>query len=239
MGQKLSEFRSSSKSNMEEKRNNEISISLERIQFGIGLPGINAGAMDENDSHGNNDAPSRLNEHFEHLYSSESKDKDKEKDSEDNGNSCVKPSTSAELDEAHCSNYCPDSTQRHENLRLFGPPETRKSKSRRKKSQKKESNSREKKKRAHWVLRFNCARLKSGSGSSGGSSEPEVTEPIASCICTGCKRSADEHHLSAGVVLEARQRRDSTASSDSEHATHHLLHFPDNPTRHFIDFTNR
>ncbi|XP_014259315.1 suppressor of cytokine signaling 5-like [Cimex lectularius] len=79
---------------------------------------------------------------------------------------------------------------------------------------KKRSSKRKKdKKRPHWVLRFNCARLKSGSNSSGCSSEPDIAEPnigLESCVCTGYRRT-EEHHLGAGVVFEAKRE-----SSDSE-----------------------
>jgi suppressor of cytokine signaling 5 len=79
---------------------------------------------------------------------------------------------------------------------------------------KRSSKRKEKKKRPQWVLRFNCARLKSGSNSSGGSSEPDIAEPnigIESCVCTGYRRT-EEHHLGAGVVFEAG----GGGSSDSE-----------------------
>ncbi|KAL1124098.1 hypothetical protein AAG570_001868 [Ranatra chinensis] len=74
-----------------------------------------------------------------------------------------------------------------------------------------------KKKRPHWVLKFNCARLKSGSNSSGGSSEPEVAEPnigIEPCVCTGYRRTEDH----GGVVFEAAGA--AGANSDSEGLRH-------------------
>ncbi|KAK9509832.1 hypothetical protein O3M35_004736 [Rhynocoris fuscipes] len=77
-----------------------------------------------------------------------------------------------------------------------------------------------KKKRPHWVLRFNCARLKSGSNSSGGSSEPDIAESnigLESCVCTGYRRTED-HHLGAGVVFETKQ---DFGGSDSEDDSHH------------------
>uniref|UniRef100_A0A069DZ01 Putative suppressors of cytokine signaling-5 n=1 Tax=Panstrongylus megistus TaxID=65343 RepID=A0A069DZ01_9HEMI len=81
-----------------------------------------------------------------------------------------------------------------------------------------------KKKRPHWVLRFNCARLKSSSNSSGGSSEPDIAEPnigVESCVCTGYRRTED-HHLGAGVVFETKQ---DYGGSDSDDDSPHLMHF--------------
>lgn len=48
-----------------------------------------------------------------------------------------------------------------------------------------------KKKRNQWVLKFNCARLKSSSSSSG-CSEPEVADKATDeCVCTGYRRRAE------------------------------------------------
>ncbi|KAK7590102.1 hypothetical protein V9T40_001715 [Parthenolecanium corni] len=48
-----------------------------------------------------------------------------------------------------------------------------------------------KKKRNQWVLKFNCARLKSSSSSSG-CSEPEVADKVSDeCVCTGYRRRAE------------------------------------------------
>lgn len=87
-------------------------------------------------------------------------------------------------------------------------------------SPKPNSGSGSKKKLNHWVLRFNCARLKSGSGSNAGGSENDLAEPnvnCESCVCTGYRRTED-HHLGAGVVfgtaLEQR-KTDSPMNSDS------------------------
>lgn len=82
-------------------------------------------------------------------------------------------------------------------------------------------NNSSKKKRNHWVLRFNCARLKSGSGSSAAGSENDIAEPNVgcdTCVCTGYRRTED-HHLGAGVVFETASlqqgKSDSAVNSDS------------------------
>ncbi|KAJ1524426.1 hypothetical protein ONE63_010924 [Megalurothrips usitatus] len=72
------------------------------------------------------------------------------------------------------------------------------------------SNSRSKKKRNHWVLKFNCPRLRTGCGSVSSSSETYLPEPHTSCdacVCTGYRRT-EEHHLGAGVVFETNPSDD-------------------------------
>jgi suppressor of cytokine signaling 5 len=72
-------------------------------------------------------------------------------------------------------------------------PSTSKSKSKpRKKLMQETSNS--KKKKNHWVLKFNCARLKSGSSSST-ASEPDIPDQnpeTDSCVCTGFRRTENQ-----------------------------------------------
>lgn len=65
------------------------------------------------------------------------------------------------------------------------------------------TDSRSKKKRNHWVLKFNCSRLRTGCGSVSSSSEtylPEQHTNCDSCVCTGYRRT-EEHPLGAGVVF--------------------------------------
>ncbi|XP_067007960.2 uncharacterized protein Socs36E [Anabrus simplex] len=81
-----------------------------------------------------------------------------------------------------------------------------------------------KKKRNHWVLKFNCARLKGGGNCGGVGVDTDIPEPnlgCDSCVCTGYRRT-EEHHLGAGVVFEAvspsqrqQQHRDVTSSESS------------------------
>ncbi|XP_046989139.1 uncharacterized protein LOC124594778 [Schistocerca americana] len=62
-----------------------------------------------------------------------------------------------------------------------------------------------KKKRNHWVLKFNCARLKGGGNCGPVSADTDIAEPnisCESCICTGYRRTED-HHLGAGVIFKA------------------------------------
>lgn len=57
-----------------------------------------------------------------------------------------------------------------------------------------DTNSSSKKRKNHWVLKFNCARLKSGSSNSG-CSEPDIPDPsqeTESCICTGYRRTESQ-----------------------------------------------
>lgn len=75
---------------------------------------------------------------------------------------------------------------------------------------------RSKKKRNHWVLKFNCSRLRTGCGSVSSSSEtylPEQHKNCDSCVCTGYRRT-EEHHLGAGVVFEASPLSGQTSASN-------------------------
>lgn len=71
------------------------------------------------------------------------------------------------------------------------------------------------KKRNTWVLKFNCAKLKTGlNGSSSSfvdSDIPETNIVCDSCVCTGYRRT-EEHHLGAGVVFEANSSRSDSPS---------------------------
>lgn len=71
------------------------------------------------------------------------------------------------------------------------------------------------KKRNNWVLKFNCAKLKTGfHGSSSSFVESDIPHPnivCDSCICTGYRRTED-HHLGAGVVFEATSGEESSSS---------------------------
>lgn len=59
------------------------------------------------------------------------------------------------------------------------------------------------KKHNHWVLRFNCSRLKSkNSKCDPPESVPEPSVEPDSCVCTRYRRTED-HHLGAGVVFDA------------------------------------
>ncbi|KAK6623629.1 hypothetical protein RUM43_009481 [Polyplax serrata] len=72
------------------------------------------------------------------------------------------------------------------------------------------------KKRSTWVLKFNCAKLKTGfHGSSSSFVESDIPQPnivCDSCVCTGYRRT-EEHHLGAGVVFEANAPTEDIGSS--------------------------
>lgn len=203
MGQKFSDLKGIF-GIMEEKDVNEIHISVESVGVCLNNTASNSVSCGEvRDSNGNSEQNRSLNERFERIYiSSELRHQ------EQNGN-IIDPGAS-------CSTHQPNSSP--QNILL----ENKKSK-RPKRSKNKESASGSgKKKRPHWVLRFNCARLKSGSNSSGGSSEPDIAEPnigLESCVCTGYRRTED-HHLGAGVVFETTQGQYSGMSSESDDELH-------------------
>lgn len=206
MGQKFSELKGIF-GIMDAKDVNEIHISVESI--GVPVSSNDEAAVAnrrENDDNGNNEPSSSLNGDFGWLYiSSEIQ--------EENGNVVeAVASTSRQL---ACA-----STSTQTCL------ESKKSKRHKRTKNKEPSTSSGKKKRSHWVLRFNCARLKSGSNSSGGSSEPDIAEPnigLESCVCTGYRRTED-HHLGAGVVFETSSRRQySGMSSESDDDVHQLI----------------
>lgn len=83
---------------------------------------------------------------------------------------------------------------------------------------------RSKKKRNHWVLKFNCSRLRTGCSSVSSSSETYLPEPHTSCdacVCTGYRRT-EEHHLGAGVVFDVNAMENQTPSQ-SQLQTAHLV----------------
>lgn len=71
------------------------------------------------------------------------------------------------------------------------------------------------KKRNAWVLKFNCAKLKTGLNNSSSSfvdsDIPETNIVCDACVCTGYRRT-EEHHLGAGVVFEANSSRSDSPS---------------------------
>ncbi|XP_075214749.1 uncharacterized protein LOC142320624 [Lycorma delicatula] len=223
MGQRFSDLRGSG--NMEEKGINEINISVSsRNDFSTNSAGntISVGLSDQrtgfgvNDNNGNNDIAISLNEHFENIYSNNS---DPLRSVEDNGNV---PDVQNKLDGNVATTSCDVSKSLEEEA--CKNSKGNKSNSGHKRSHKalrsvKEmsGNNGGKKKRNHWVLRFNCARLKSGSGSSGTGSEtdiPEANISCDSCVCTGYRRTED-HHLGAGVVFEASTSAQTSRQNDS------------------------
>lgn len=204
MGQKFSELKGVF-GIMDERDVNEIHISVESIGVCISNnEESSAICRGESDDNGNNEPSSSLNEHFERLYfSSELHDQ------EENGN-ILDPVASCSQQECSSQNLL----------------EPKKSKRQKRAKNKEPSANNGKKKRSHWVLRFNCARLKSGSHSSSGSSELDIAEPnigLESCVCTGYKRTED-HHLGAGVVFEAASRRQySGMGSESDDDLHQII----------------
>lgn len=72
------------------------------------------------------------------------------------------------------------------------------------------------KKKNNWVLKFNCAKLKSGlscpSSSFVETDLPESSVVCDSCICTGY-RTTEEHHLGAGVVFESEPPAEHTSKA--------------------------
>uniref|UniRef100_A0A1B6D9R8 Suppressor of cytokine signaling 5 n=1 Tax=Clastoptera arizonana TaxID=38151 RepID=A0A1B6D9R8_9HEMI len=178
-----------------------------------------------NDSNGNRHIESVMgfDEHFESIYSNS---QESSRNQEDNGNSGLGECrdltnftsvSNIEIGSSPCSTSvfetCAITLDNSKSLRqkrvqkLIRPT-------------KEMANSSEKKKRNHWVLRFNCARLKNNSNSSVGGSENDVAESNAgcdSCVCTGYRRTED-HHLGAGVVFETtsqQKKNESYVSSDS------------------------
>lgn len=225
MGQRFSDLKSFS-GTMEDKDINEISISVaSRNEFSTNAVGNNVsnGVTDRtgysvNDNNGNNDIALSLNEHFENIYSNNS---DSLRNLEDNGNTisdvgqnksdCNLATTSSEvckINEDGCKNNSKGSKSSSGHKRSHKAVRSLKEMS---------GNSSGKKKRNHWVLRFNCARIKSGSGSSGTGSEtdiPEANISCDSCVCTGYRRTED-HHLGAGVLFEASTSTQTTRQNES------------------------
>ncbi|XP_054282920.1 uncharacterized protein LOC129000072 [Macrosteles quadrilineatus] len=189
------------------------------------------------DNNGNNQANFGVDDHFENIYSNNS---ESTRHSEDNGNSILpelRPSTaglglpanfvnqnsseasaaavlSVSQDGQACSisndlKLCSKAMRHNGTQKCIGVS-------------KDVSGGSSKKKRHHsWVLRFNCARLKSGSSSSAAGSENDIAEPnmgCDSCVCTGYRRTED-HHLGAGVVFGStslqQRKNESTVNSDS------------------------
>ncbi|KAL0273494.1 UNVERIFIED_CONTAM: hypothetical protein PYX00_006141 [Menopon gallinae] len=74
------------------------------------------------------------------------------------------------------------------------------------------------KKKNNWVLKFNCAKLKSGlscpSSSFAETDLPESSAVCDTCICTGY-RTTEEHHLGAGVVFESEPPAEDTSKNEA------------------------
>nr|CAD7264015.1 unnamed protein product [Timema shepardi] len=177
-----------------------------------------------------------MNQHFESIYSSCAEGLRRE---ETNGNLSTETTSVSYCTcptKSDCSSKCEVDQNANSSLKKSdeqGPSGLRRGKrtlsfvsgkrSRAKslRSPKDLSSSASKKKRNHWVLKFNCARLKGGNSCGGGGAGIDIPEPNVgcnTCVCTGYRRTED-HHLGAGVVFEARSgasgRRESCPSSES------------------------
>jgi len=212
MGQKLSELKNVFGIMDDDESVNEIQISVEGVGYCVDESPDSSiiQSNPEGDKNGN-DVSQAISENLERLYISSER--------EENGN--LVPHTSR----PHTSFQCPGTSGG-----LCLTSDIKKSKALRSKRCKsgKDSSMRSKKKRPHWVLRFNCAKLKSGSNSSCGSSDPDIAEAnigVGSCVCTGYKKT-DEN--TSSVVFETTPttpRLDSGHSSDFDDGIHSFLDF--------------
>lgn len=224
MGQKLSELRGllvamDGEEELEVKGNvNEDASSNENFK-NEKLRQINSGS-DPNNSNGND--AGNVKEHFESIYSNSSESGIRT--DELNGNVVAQndPNTSR-CDDSHQSCTCSvkpktklekcrkgsDDHQHNGNLKrnsLRTMSFVSKRRTRGKTLRTKDSMGDNVKKRSTWVLKFNCAKLKTGfHGSSSSFVESDIPKPnivCDSCVCTGYRRT-EEHHLGAGVIFEA------------------------------------
>lgn len=188
------------------------------------------------DTNGNSESGFGLDDHFENIYSNSS---DSARHTQDNGNSFLSEHRHGNSSQAIAGNILNHNssepggtllTVSTSNQTCMGTGEPKHCHSKQlsqKRLQKEISLSKEvpgnnvKKKRNHWVLRFNCARLKSGSSSSTAGSENDIAEPnlgCDTCVCTGYRRTED-HHLGAGVVFGTasiqQRKNESVVNSDS------------------------
>lgn len=228
MGQRLSDLKGFF-GTMVDKEIEEVTISIASNNYCVGNNIINTSALPDiplNDDNGNNEPVIGLDEHFESIYSNSP---ESTRNQEDNGNGdvagCTLNSSNLKKVEAASGSctvscegqFCSGNTMKLDHSKSQRQKRTQKFV----RSSKDMSNTNGKKKRNHWVLRFNCARLKSGSNSSVGGSENDIAEPnigCDTCVCTGYRRTED-HHLGAGVVFEAsssqQRKNESSVSSDS------------------------
>ncbi|KAG8258505.1 uncharacterized protein LOC124364148 [Homalodisca vitripennis] len=191
------------------------------------------------DNNGNNESGFGLDDHFENIYSNSS---DNPRNIEDNGNSMLSQlrqgnSSNSQLSTGNLglSQNSSDSgsvlfnvSQENQSCSSGNEIKFCTSKSMRQKRSQKGTcfpkdvpGNNGKKKRNHWVLRFNCARLKGGNSSNAAGSENDIAEPNVgcdTCVCTGYRRTED-HHLGAGVVFGTaslqQRKNESVINSDS------------------------
>lgn len=66
------------------------------------------------------------------------------------------------------------------------------------------NNCNSKKRKNHWVLKFNCPRIKSGSSSSNCSEPdiPDTSQEVESCICTGYRRTENQVENTEDTALD-------------------------------------
>lgn len=233
MGQRFSELRGFF-GTMEDKEINEVSISITGGNYCGSSSISNPAALQEHntvsDNNGNNENAIGLDEHFESIYSSNSADSARAQENNGNEilveNSLGVPNQRVDLPCGSHSARCEGQGCSNITTKLNASKTPRQKRSQKLVRSKDSSGGSGKKKRNHWVLRFNCARLKSGSNSSVGGSETDIAETnigCDSCVCTGYRRTED-HHLGAGVVFEAsspasstsqQRKNESSVSSDS------------------------
>lgn len=216
MGQRVSDLKGMF-GTMDVKETNEL-VARSNSSYPPNCANVGTSTSDQNnlalsqDTNGNGESEYGLNDHFENIYSNSS---ESTRYCQDNGNTFLS-------EHRHSNHPASAQSQMNENIPDIGATFQTVSLAShscsgssdlsqcQKRVQKGISLGKEligsnaKKKRSHWVLRFNCARLKSGSSSSTVGSESDIAEPnigCDTCVCTGYRRTED-HHLGAGVVFE-------------------------------------
>lgn len=176
-------------------------------------------------SNGNSAQPDAVDDHFESIYGVCSEGA---KSEEGNSNivhnkQCLYSVQSACIKKPEC--ICQEEQESARTLSLISGKRSRPKPLQQAKDI---SNLSGKKKRNHWVLKFNCARIK-GAGTCGNigmeTDIPETNIGCESCVCTGYRRTED-HTLGAGVgfdTLSQQQRhREFCTSSDSSNDDIHI-----------------
>ena len=176
-------------------------------------PGSNNLNCDEVGGVGQNN--NSMNNHFESIYGTaasllSSSSNSSTSQDEENGNAPEQETQSAP------GTPLADNGPRRRTSKSLPFVNSKRSRSKSLQTSKELSEGRSKKKRNHWVLKFNCSRLKTGCGSVSSSSEtylPEQHTNCDSCVCTGYRRT-EEHHLGAGVVFESNPLNSQTPGSN-------------------------
>lgn len=211
MGHKFSDLKRFYGSMENKQKNLNVKSNNNQIDNTIGM--INKLEMsDQNESSSSSceNNGNGVDKHFENIYSNGAESL---KLQEENGNVLAGPESS----NCSCSKSADDVTEEAKSSRRTSSSKSLSfvsGKRSRTKTVRSPKETGTKKKKNNWVLKFNCARLKSNGACSSSVTETDIPESNVtcdSCVCTGYRRT-EEHHLGAGIVFDSIHPGPSTSA---------------------------